>query len=223
MAALEHRFQDPQLLASALRHRSVGADNYERLEFLGDAVLGKHIALRLFERLEDAPESLLSQTRAALVRKETLASIARGLELGGALELGISERKTAVQSRDSVLADALEALVGAVFLDGGDDAAAALIDRLFADRLDDLAALETKDSKTRLQEALQGIGLPLPEYRVDATSGAQHRQTFTVCCFLKDLGLETSGQGRSRRAAEKAAALAMLRALEDRGTIAVSG
>lgn len=237
-AALDYEFRSADLLVTALTHRSVGPDNNERLEFLGDAVLGQAIALQLYQALGAAPESLMSQRRSALVRKDCLAEIARELQLGDYLELGGSERKAGVGARDSVLADALEAVLGAVFLDGGSSAAAALVERLFASRLARLDHLEIKDPKTRLQEAMQARGWSLPEYRVVDTEGALHEQTFAVECRLNDAQLAgavssadrsgpaeapaTIGVGASRRDAEKAAAESMLGQLAESGTIGAS-
>lgn len=220
MAALGHRFADPRLLQLALRHRSLGDQNNERLEFLGDAVLGLVISSALYRHLPQASESLLSQRRSALVRREMLASLARELDLERFVVLGASARKSGAGRRDSVLADTLEALFGAVFLDGGATAARELVERLFASRLEGLDQLETKDPKTRLQEAMQARGWPLPSYAVVATSGALHQQTFTVRCLLQEPDSAAEGRGASRREAEKAAAAEVLAQLAERGTIA---
>lgn len=220
MAALEYQFADPQLLLLALRHRSLGDANNERLEFLGDAVLGLVISNALYRRLPQAPESLLSQRRSALVRREMLATLARELNLERFITLGPSARRSGVGQRESVLADCLEALIGAVFLDAGEPTARALIERLFASRLGELDQLEIKDPKTRLQEAMQARGWPLPSYSVTATTGALHQQTFTVRCELVEPAVEAEGGGGSRREAEKAAAAVILALLAERGTIA---
>lgn len=214
--ALGYRFGDPSLLARALTHRSHAKAHNERLEFLGDAVLGYVIAARLFEEQPVAHEDALSLLRASLVRKETLAEIARELDLGRHLKLGTGERRSGGHKRASILADAMEAVIGAVHLDGGVEAARAVILRLFATRLQDLNPEALKDSKTRLQEMLQAANLELPEYTISSTTGSAHARLFTVSCRVPGLDLEVTGQGRSRRAAEKEAAAAMLEAVAQR-------
>jgi ribonuclease-3 len=204
---LGYTFRQPDLLRQALTHRSAGASNNERLEFVGDAVLNCVIGVTLFERFRALPEGDLSRVRAALVNQETLARVARTLGLGNAIELGEGELKSGGADRPSILADTLEALFGAVFLDGGFDAARAVIVTCFGDvlREADPAALG-KDPKTRLQEWLQARRLPVPEYVVTATSGEAHAQLFEVECRIPALALVAPGQGTSRRAAEQAAA-----------------
>jgi len=214
---LAYEFEDIGLLERALSHRSLGARNNERLEFLGDAILGFEVADRLYHQAGDADEGQLSRMRAHLVKRETLAGIARELELGDILRLGAGELRSGGQSRDSILADTVEAIIAAVYIDGGMDEARALVRRLLGDRLADLTP-ETrgKDPKTRLQEYLQSIGKPLPHYEVLGTSGEQHAQTFRILCSTGEAG-ETEGEGSSRRRAEQAAAQAMLERLEEKG------
>lgn len=223
LAGLEQRighcFADRGLLVLALTHRSAarGASAHnERLEFLGDAVLGQCVAAHLYLELAEAPESEMTLKRASLVRRETLAMIARELELGCCLRLGTGEQRSGVRDKDSVLSDALEALIGAVYLDGGQQAAEALVAHVMGARFRELARIETKDPKTRLQEHMQGRGLPLPRYEVVSTKGALHQQTFTVACLLEPLDLRSEGSGSSRREAEKAAATQLLTTLAHR-------
>ena len=202
-----HAFRDPSLLALALTHRSFGANHNERLEFVGDAVLNCVIAAALYRRLPGLPEGDLSRLRANLVNRDALAGLARALEIGPALRLGEGERQGGGGDRPSILADALEAVFGAVFLDGGFDAAGAAIENVFAPLLDGIdPAAPAKDPKTRLQEWLQARRRPVPDYVVLGTAGEAHAQTFTVACRVASLGLETVAQGPSRRAAEQAAA-----------------
>lgn len=208
---LGYAFRDVNLLQRAMTHRSFGADHNERLEFLGDSVLNLVVAHLLFDRLANMPEGDLSRVRANLVKQETLHQLALHLELPGRMRLGEGELKSGGTRRASILADALEALIGAVYLDGGFDAAQALVQRLFAkvEIRPDMQAAE-KDPKTQLQEWLQGRKLPLPRYTVIGTSGAAHRQTFEVACEVPDLKKHERGTGASRRAAEQAAAAALL-------------
>ncbi len=221
LAALEqrlgHRFADPKLLARAVTHRSFSADHNERLEFLGDSVLNLVVADLLFERLHQLPEGDLSRVRANLVKQDTLHHLAVGLGLPEALHLGEGEARSGGHKRPSILADTLEAVIGAVYLDGGFEPARGLVRRLFADveiRPEMQAA--AKDPKTELQEWLQGRRMQLPVYRVVGTLGAAHRQTFDVACEVAELGVTERGIGASRRAAEQAAAAAMLMALKQR-------
>lgn len=212
--ALVHTFDDRSLLTRALTHRSAGADNNERLEFLGDAILGMRIADLLFQRQSHADEGQLSRMRAHLVKRETLAEIARQLELNQYLVLGAGELRSGGASRDSTLADAVEALIAAVYLDAGLQRAMELIDHLFLERLQRLPAeARQKDPKTRLQEFLQSRGVDLPEYQVQETRGQQHQQTFTVLCRVEALDSEALGEGSSRRKAEQKAARNVLRKL----------
>lgn len=212
-AAIDYRFSDETLLEAALTHRSAGQPNNERLEFLGDAVLGMVIAELLCQRHPRLSEGDLSRLRSTLVRGATLAGVARDIDLGACLRLGPGERKSGGYRRDSILADALEALIGAVYLDGGIAPAAAVIRRLWGARLDDLPdAGELKDPKTRLQEHLQALGRPLPEYHLEHVSGDDHRQSFRVACSIDGAG-RWFGEGSSRRRAEQAAASAALEEL----------
>jgi len=214
---LGHRFGQPALLQRALTHRSYSSDHYERLEFLGDAVLSLAVSSLLFERLQRQPEGDLSRIRANLVRQESLHALATGLALPGLLRLGEGEVRSGGRNRPSILADVLEALIGAVYLDAGFEAANALVRRLFAQvDLSPGQAVQEKDAKTALQEWLQGRKMKLPVYRVLATHGEAHRQTFEVGCEIES-GQSTQGQGGSRRAAEQAAAAAMLQLLQ--GTV----
>ena len=208
---LQVEFSQPQLLRQALRHKSAGIDNNERLEFLGDAVLGLVVADALFARYPEAHEDGLSLMRAALVRRDSLAEIARELELQTLLELGVGERSSGGRERASILADAFEAVIGAVFLDQGFVSAEALVLRLFETRLATVTV--TKDAKTRLQEWLQARHLALPEYSVDSVSGPDHSRRFKVQCALADGSRRAFGEASSRRAAEQAAAGELLVAL----------
>jgi ribonuclease-3 len=212
--ALHYTCRDASLLEAALTHRSASGVHNERLEFLGDAVLNCVVAGLLFRELGAANEGELSRFRASMVSGEALAAIAADLKLGEQLRLGAGELRSGGGRRKSILADALEALLGAIYLDGGFDAATRVIERLFVPRLDQLpSAAELKDPKTRLQEALQARGLPLPSYAVESVSGEPHRQTFEVGCSVPALGLKTSGIGPSRRRAEQIAAQHLLQAL----------
>ncbi len=206
-AQIGHQFRDPELLRRALTHRSFGATHNERLEFLGDSIVNCVIALALFEKFPGLSEGELSRLRANLVNQQTLHRIAVGLGLGVHLRLGEGEAKSGGASRPSILADTVEALVGAAMLDGGFAAARGVVDRLFAG---ELAAVDPsasgKDAKTMLQEFAQGKGMPLPVYTLLATRGHAHAQTFEVQCTLEGCGVRTEGRGNSRRAAEQDAA-----------------
>jgi len=211
--AIGYCFSDESLLEAALTHRSAGQPNNERLEFLGDAVLGMVMAEAMFRRHPRLSEGDLSRLRSTLVRGDTLAAVARDIGLGQCLQLGPGERKSGGYRRESILADALEALLGAVYLDGGFEAAVAVIHHLWGHRIDALPdAGELKDPKTRLQEYLQGRGQALPEYHLEAVTGDDHRQTFRVNCIITDTG-RWQGEGTSRRRAEQAAADAALDSL----------
>lgn len=212
--ALGYRFLDETLLDQALTHRSAGGQHNERLEFLGDAVLGLVVSQMLYEVRPDADEGGLSRLRARLVRRETLEELARELGLGDRLRLGSGELRSGGHRRGSILANGLEAVIGAAFLDGGWQAADVLVRRLLAPRVTVLPAVEDlRDPKTRLQEWLQGRGSPLPAYEVEQVSGAPHAQQFHVICRLAAPGLTVPGQGGSRRGAEQAAAARALREL----------
>ncbi len=213
---LGHSFHDEGLLRQALTHRSAGSHNNERLEFLGDALLGLVIAEALWRRHPQASEGQLSRMRAALVNKETLAGVARHLMLSDGLRLGAGEWRTGGHHRDSILADALEAIFAAVYLDEGFEATRQVILGVFGDALSRTLAEEVgKDPKTRLQERLQARRRPLPHYEVLATEGSPHSQVFHVRCRLPDEGAEVLGEGTSRRRAEQAAAELMLKQLDD--------
>jgi ribonuclease-3 len=204
---LGHAFNHPQLLAQALTHRSHGAAHNERLEFVGDAVLDCVIALLLYERFPQIPEGELSRVRASLVDRPTLARLAADLDLGSALKLGEGAQRSGSAAQPSILADALEAVFGAVFVDGGFDAARAVIEEVYAS---DLARLDPaalgKDPKTKLQEWLQARRIAVPSYAVTSVSGEAHAQTFSVECRIPALGIAVAGTGASRRAAEQQAA-----------------
>lgn len=204
-------FADTGLLARALTHRSAGPDNNERLEYLGDAVLSFVVAEMLLEAYPDASEGELSRYRASLVSGEALAAVALELGFGEHIRLGEGELRSGGRQRASILADGLEALIGAVYLDRGLDAARALSARLLRKRLQELPrASELKDAKTRLQELLQGRGLGLPEYRVLETSGEPHQQRFRVRCDVGGLAIAAEAEGSSRRRAEQEAAALVL-------------
>ena len=208
---LQHSFADPRLLQRALTHRSFSSDHYERLEFLGDSVLNLAVSDLLYRRLQDLSEGELSRVRANLVRQETLHGLALELGLPDTLRLGEGEARSGGSRRPSILADVLEALIGAVYCDAGYDAEVSLVQRLFA-KLDITPRMPAadKDAKTELQEWLQGRKMKLPNYRVVAVLGAAHRQTFDVECEITETGRTERGIGGSRRAGEQAAAAAML-------------
>ena len=208
---LNYAFQDASLLDLALTHRSAAKANNERLEYLGDSFLNFTIARRLFELRPDDTEGDLSRARAALVKQPTLAAIGLALGVDAHLTLGSGELRSGGAQRAAILADAVEALLGAVLLDGGAVAAEAVVDFLFAEQFKSLPDAATlKDPKTRLQEWLQGRGLPLPSYVVTAVHGRDHEQTFTVDCEVREKNAHTTGHGQSRRGAEQEAAAAML-------------
>ena len=205
------RFSRPELLSRALTHRSFGADHNERLEFLGDAVLSLAVSSLLFERFAGSDEGDLTRVRAHLVREDSLHRVALALGLPQVLRLSEGEARGGGAQRASILADALEALIGASFLDGGYDRAQSLVQRLFGEIIEttDLEAW-SKDAKTELQEWLQARRLPVPAYRISATRGQAHAQTFEVECGVPALGLTQQGEGRSRRHAEQEAARRMI-------------
>lgn len=207
VSQLAPRFARPELLERALTHRSAGGDHNERLEFLGDSVLGFLVSEELFRRFGDACEGDLTRLRARLVRESTLADLARGGGLGEDLRLGGGELKSGGRNRDSILADALEAVIGAVFLELGVDGCREFVLGLYADLLADSEPGHIeKDPKTRLQEWLQGRHLPLPTYTVTRVTGDAHDQIFAVVCEVQELGLFAAGEGASRRGAEQVAA-----------------
>lgn len=202
-----YRFQNSALIERALTHRSANSKHNERLEFLGDAVLGLVVAAELFERFPKATEGQLSRLRASLVKGATLAALAKKFDLGELLALGSGELKSGGFRRDSILAGALEAVFGAVYLDGGMDAARKVILGLLREKIDDTSPdLVTKDPKTQLQEHLQGQRRSLPVYTLLETVGEAHKQTFKVSCEVEGLSKLTTGKGGSRRAAEQEAA-----------------
>ena len=208
---LQHEFSNPTLLSQALTHRSFSSDHNERIEFLGDSVLNLAVAGLLYEQLSELPEGDLSRVRANLVKQDTLHQLAVVLGLPDMLKLGEGEAKSGGQKRPSILADALEAVIGAVYLDAGFDAASRLVRRLFRD-VEINAQMQAigKDPKTELQEWLQGNKMSLPIYRIVGTEGAAHKQTFDVECEIVEYRRAERGTGNSRRAGEQAAALAML-------------
>ncbi len=213
--ALDYQPVDLALFETALTHRSAGGPNNERLEFLGDAVLGMITAQYLYERFGDADEGALSRLRASIVSGDSLAQLAAGAALGELLALGQGELKTGGFRRESILADALEALCGALYLDGGLDAARVALLRLLAPALQSLGVpAELKDPKTRLQELLQARGLPLPRYSVDSVSGELHAQVFRVTCEIEPMSTRATAAGSSRRRAEQAAAACILEQIQ---------
>jgi ribonuclease-3 len=212
---LQHPFADTSLLKRAVTHRSFSSDHNERLEFLGDSVLGVVVADMLYRRLQKLPEGDLSRVRANLVKQDTLHQLALSLGLPEVILLGEGEMRSGGQKRPSILADALEALIGAVYLDAGFAAAQALVQRLYqAVQINPEMEAIGKDPKTELQEWLQGRRMKLPSYRVVATLGAAHKQSFDVECEIPELNRAERGIGGSRRAAEQAAATAMLEILK---------
>ncbi len=223
LAALQQRlhypFADTALLLLAVTHRSFSADHNERLEFLGDSVLGLCVADLLYQRLKNRPEGDLSRVRASLVRQEALHPLAVELGLPDVIRLGEGELRSGGQKRPSILADALEAVIGAVYLDGGFAAAQQLVTRLYQNVVinPEMAAIG-KDPKTALQEWLQARRLKLPVYTVVGTQGAAHKQTFDVECEVAELHLTERGIGGSRRSGEQAAATAMLQTLQTKAT-----
>jgi len=214
IAGIEYRFNEPRLLEEALTHRSIGSRNNERLEFLGDSVLGMVVSSRLFERFPQASEGDLTKMRARLVRGTTLARLGRELELGSEIMMEPGVLKSAGFRNASILADAVEALLGAIYLDGGFEACRDLIVRKFDPLIDALPSIEQlKDPKTRLQEWLQARGMALPVYTLEYEEGADHAKTFYVSCLLEN-GRRTDARGNSRSAAEQAAAGEMLEQLQ---------
>ena len=208
---LKHEFSNSDLLVQALTHRSFSANHNERIEFLGDSVLNLAVAGLLYEQLSELPEGDLSRVRANLVKQETLHQVAVTLGLPDLLRLGEGESKSGGQKRPSILADALEGVIGAVFLDAGFDTASLLVRRLFKDvEINAQMSAIGKDPKTELQEWLQGRKMNLPIYRVVGTQGAAHQQTFDVECEIVEYRRAERGIGGSRRAGEQAAATAML-------------
>ena len=209
--SLAYEFSDAHLLERALTHRSAAGQNNERLEFLGDSVLQLVISERLFNDRPDISEGRLSRLRSSLVKDATLAEIAVELGIGEHLILGSGERKTGGHRRASILADAVEAIFGAVYLDSGFEAARTVINRAFSDRIEKLpVGGELRDPKSRLQEWLQGKQQPLPRYEVEKVTGKAHKQFFEVSCAIEEPELVTRGSGTTRRDAEQQAAESML-------------
>jgi ribonuclease-3 len=218
LAGIEYRFKDPQLLREALTHRSFSAGNNERLEFLGDSVLSLVIAWRLYDLHPQAQEGDLSRMRARLVRGSTLTEVAASINLGMEINLGEGELKSGGFRRASILADAFEALLGAILIDGGFEACRRVVLSLFDPLIERLpAAEELKDPKTRLQEWLQARGRPLPQYSLVREEGSDHAKKFHVTCRLGDDGTAVEASGRSRRKAEQAAAATVLEMLQELG------
>ncbi len=224
-ARLGHQFANVALLQQAVTHRSFSADHNERLEFLGDSVLNLAVSGFLYERLNHAPEGDLSRIRANLVKQDSLHRIALKLDLSSALRLGEGELRSGGLNRPSILADALEALIGAVYLDAGYAVAEALVRRLFADvDIGAQAVASGKDAKTALQEWLQARKYAVPQYQISNVGGQAHQQTFWVECDVAALAIRQTGSGGSRRAAEQDAArkvLEQLQALETQGQVGV--
>ena len=208
--ALGHLFESQELLDQALTHRSAGRHNYERLEFLCDGLLNLLIAELIFETWPNADEGEMTRLRAALVNGAALAALARQQSLGPRLKLGPGEMKTGGHRRESILADAFEALVGAVYLDAGFATCRELVRGLFAEPLRLAGKHVEKDAKTRLQETLQAHGLDIPQYKLLSSAGEDHSLTFEVACTVEALALRETATGLSRRAAEQAAAELLL-------------
>jgi len=211
---LGYQFQHPELLQLALTHKSFAKQNNERLEFLGDAVLGYLVGDMLYQANESHAEDVLSLMRASLVRGTSLADIAREIDLAACLRLGSGERKSGGRQRDSILADAFEAVIGAIHEDGGIVACRAVVHALIEGRLANLDPQNLKDAKTRLQELIQGLHLELPVYRVVDAKGADHQREFTVVCEVPARDLAMHANASSRRGAEQAAAALMLERLD---------
>ena len=206
-----YSFSDISLLETAMTHRSARMKNNERSEFLGDSILGFIIADHLFHQFPGADEGQLSRLRASLVKKETLASIGKSLSIGNYLKLGQGELRSGGHTRDSILADAVEAVIAAIYLDAGYQKARDFIFELFKEKLEEVTLEKgRKDPKTRLQEYLQSHSIELPVYEIVESSGPQHRQQFKVSCAIKQEKLVTIGSGSSRRKAEQDAASRML-------------
>ncbi len=213
--SLAYQFSNPDLAQLALTHRSANAAHNERLEFLGDSLLGFIVAEALFTLNPQASEGELSRMRSALVNKNALAAAARSLGIGEHLQLGTGEANSGGSDRDSILADTVEALIAAIYLDGGIDACTTFVKKISESKLAiDAAATEKKDAKTRLQEFLQSQGKSLPIYEVMKISGAAHEQMFHVSCRLESLGAESEGSGTSKREAEQQAATKILDVIE---------
>lgn len=212
---IDYPFNNPALLTQALTHRSFSGNNNERLEFLGDGALNFIIAHQLYQRFSKLPEGDLSRLRAALVKESTLSEIAFSLNIGDALKLGEGELKSAGWRRPSILADALEAIIGAVYVDGGYHVAEALVLKLYAEKLAIIdPKIIDKDAKSQLQEYLQGKKIELPDYQVVSIEGEAHAQTFKMECVIEKMNITTVGEGTSRRIAEQQAAQLALEAIK---------
>ena len=212
---LGHHFAQPELLRRSVTHRSWGAEHHERLEFLGDAVLSVAVSSLLYERHGDSDEGDLTRVRAHLVREDSLHRVALSLNLPEVLRMSEGETRGGGAQRPSILADAVEGLIGAVFVDGGFEPAQALVQRLFGEVIQATVAENwSKDAKTELQEWLQARRVPVPAYRITATRGQAHAQTFEVECAVATLGLAERGEGKSRRTAEQEAARRLLDTLK---------
>jgi len=203
-------FSDPALLDRALTHRSAGQANYERLEFLGDALINTAVSIELYQRFPRASEGDLTRLRASLIRESSLAGLARSIDLSDYLRMGGGELKSGGYRRDSILADTLEALIAATFLDGGWECCQQLVRALFASSLEGVDLSAAKDAKTQLQEWVQGRAMPLPDYVLVDATGKDHDKLFTVACRVDGLSLSVEAEGRSRKLAEQAAASALL-------------
>ncbi len=205
---INYSFNDIEILKQALTHRSVGSKNNERLEFLGDSILNFAIGLALFQKFPKAQEGELSRMRATLVRESTLAMLAKRFDLSNSLVLGAGELKSGGMHRDSILSDAVEAIIAAIYLDNNANmqALVPLVWEWFGDLLQEITPTEQKDPKTKLQEYLQGRAISLPDYNILDISGPAHNQSFTAICSIESLAIQTEGKGRSRRKAEQNAA-----------------
>ncbi len=211
---LGYRFKDLKLLEQAITHRSAGACHNERLEYLGDSILGFIIAKALYNKFPDVPEGNLTRMRSTLVKGETLAKLAREFELGDVIRLGPGELKSGGFARDSILADTVEAIIGALYLETDMDTCERLVLAWFDQYLQNLNPdFHPKDSKTRLQEFMQSKKMPLPDYQVSRITGKSHNQTFYVSCRVKPLEQAVQGEGTSRRKAEQDAAMKVIRKL----------
>jgi ribonuclease-3 len=212
-----YTFQNTELLETALTHRSTGKNNNERLEFLGDSILGFVITEKLYQLFPNEPEGVLTRLRANLVNKETLAGLARQLDLGAAVKLGPGERKSGGWRRDSILSNTLESVIGAIYLDAGMTASKQFILGLYQELLANLDAGNIgKDPKTVLQEILQAKKLPVPLYQIIDEQGDAHQKTFTVVCTIEDLGYRATAKGKSKRGAEQTAASLVLKEMTNK-------
>ena len=211
-----YKFRDASLLELALTHRSYGKQNNERLEYLGDSILGFLIAEVLFQKYPNQKEGVLTRLRASLVNKQTLAELGRSLELGDYLKLGTGEKKSGGWRRDSILANAIEALIGAIYLDSGMNACRNFVMSLYGSTLTELSLNDLeKDPKTELQEYLQGIKQPLPSYTVISEEGEAHKRTFTIACEIEGVSEKIAATGKSKRVAEQMAARKALEFLQE--------